>query len=106
MIDELLVELFGHAVFGRMGASRRAQLLARMFFGFLGAGLSGAGAWYIATRSDYAAAPAAFREWTIAVFAFLGCFWLFNVALGRTWRWPGVMFVLSVVGLFVSRLTW
>ena len=37
MFDDWLSELFGEAVFGRLGHSRRAQLLARMFFGLLGA---------------------------------------------------------------------
>jgi hypothetical protein len=32
MIDDLLGELFGEAVFGRLGRSRPAQLLARLFF--------------------------------------------------------------------------
>ena len=37
MIDDLLGELFGEAVFGRLSRSRRGQLLTRLFFGLLGA---------------------------------------------------------------------
>jgi len=37
MIDEFLVHIFGEAVFGRIGHSKRAQLLARLGFGLLGA---------------------------------------------------------------------
>lgn len=40
----------------------------------------------------------------VAMFAFLAAFFLFNVALGRTWRWPGVLFAFSFVSLFVTRI--
>jgi len=40
----------------------------------------------------------------VALFAFLAVFCLFNVALARTWRWPGRMLVLSLVLLFVVRI--
>lgn len=40
----------------------------------------------------------------VAVFVFLASFSLFNVALGRKWRWPGKLFVLSFVALFGARL--
>ncbi len=33
----------------------------------------------------------------IALFLFLACLSLFNVALGRRWRWPGIGFALSFV---------
>jgi hypothetical protein len=50
VLDDLLGELFGEAVFGRLSRSRRAQLLLRMFFGLLGAGLGIAGAVHFARR--------------------------------------------------------
>lgn len=40
----------------------------------------------------------------IAVFGSLAAFFLFNVALHRPWRWPGLGFVLSFVALFVTRV--
>lgn len=40
----------------------------------------------------------------IAVFVTLACFCFFNVALMRTWRWPGRLFILSFVTLFVARI--
>ena len=39
-----------------------------------------------------------------ALFVFLACFSLFNVALGRRWRWPGICFALSFAGLFAARI--
>jgi hypothetical protein len=40
----------------------------------------------------------------VGVFVFFGCFWLFNVAFARKWRWPGWLFALSFVMLFVTRI--
>jgi hypothetical protein len=101
MIDEMLVHLFGEAVFGRLGASRRAQLIARLFFGLLGAGLGLAGA-VLFLRRD--AAGPVMRAGIAAFFACMGAFWLFNVALGRTWRWPGILTIASLVAVIVARL--
>jgi hypothetical protein len=39
-----------------------------------------------------------------ALFVFLACFSLFNIALKRSWRWPGAGFVLSFVALFATRI--
>jgi Ni/Fe-hydrogenase subunit HybB-like protein len=102
MLDDLLAGLFGEAIFGRLPASRRAQLVARLFFGLLGAGLGITGAIYIVrtARTQNLAMLASMA----AVFGFLACFCLFNVALGRTWRWPGLLFVVSFVMLLLSRL--
>lgn len=101
MIDELLVHLFGEAVFGRLGASRRAQLIARLFFGLLGAGLCAAGALLLLRRVD---AGPAMRAGMAAFLAFLAAFWLFNVALGRKWRWPGIMAIATLTAVIVVRL--
>lgn len=103
MIDDLLAHLFGEAVFGKLGHSRRAQLLFRVFFGLLGAGLGVAGAVHFALKTDLTQ-NTAMRLSMIALFVFLASFSLFNVALGRKWRWPGVLFVLSFVSLFATRV--
>jgi hypothetical protein len=104
VIDEMLVEIFGEVALGRLGRSRRAQLLCRVFFGLLGAALSAGGAVYFVLRHDIAAANGAMRICMVAMFIFFGCFWLFNVALARQWRWPGAMFAVSFVSLFVTRI--
>jgi hypothetical protein len=88
MIDDLLGGLFGEAVFGRLSRSRRAELLARLFFGLLGAGLGVAGAVHFARRPDLTGNTPMWLS-MIAMFVFLASFSLFNVGLGRTWRWPG-----------------
>jgi ABC-type nitrate/sulfonate/bicarbonate transport system permease component len=103
MIDEILVGLFGEAVSRRLGHSRRAQLLFRVFFGLLGAALGVAGAVLFARNEQFAA----IREMQISMvvtFAALAAFSLFNVALGRKWRWPGLLFVVSFVAIFVTRI--
>jgi hypothetical protein len=103
VFDEWLSEIFGEAVFGRLGHSRRAQLLARMFFGLLGAGLGIAGAVHFARRPDL---TSNIPMWIsmMAMFVFLASFSLFNVGLGRAWRWPGKLFLVSFVALFVTRI--
>ena len=103
MLDDLLGELFGRAVFGRLTPSRRAQLLARAFFGLLGAGLGVAGAVHFARRPDVTGNPAMWVS-MIAMFVFLASFSLFNVGLGRTWRWPGRFFLVSLGALFLTRV--
>jgi zinc transporter ZupT len=84
MIDDLLGELFGEAVFGRSSRSRRAQLLARLFFGVLGALPGFIGAVHFTVNRPEVTNPV-MQTSMIAVFLFLACFSLFNVALGRRW---------------------
>lgn len=103
-MDDLLETLFGEIAVGRGSNSRRAQLIGRMFFGLLGAALSFAGAAYF-WLLDYAGNPA-LPAITVAMFFFFGSFWLFNVALGRSWRWPGLLFIVSFIALFVTRIAW
>jgi hypothetical protein len=103
VFDDLLGELFGEAVFGRLGNSRRALLLVRVFFGLLGAGLGIVGAVHFARRPDLTSNTPMWIS-MIAVFVFLAGFSLFNVGLGRTWRWPGRFFLVSLVALFVTRI--
>ncbi|MBZ0089051.1 MAG: hypothetical protein K8H90_01605 [Thermoanaerobaculia bacterium] len=103
MIDDLLGAIFAEAVFGRLTKSRRAQLFLRMFSGLLGAGLAAVGAVHFAIRADFTQ-NLAMRISLFATFAFLACFSLFVVGLGRMWRWPGKLFIASLVALFASRL--
>ena len=103
MIDDLLGELFGEVVLGRLGRSRRAQLLARLFFGLVGTllGLMGAFQFTVGRR---AITNSVMQACMVALFLSLSCFSLFNVALGRRWRWPAVCFALSFLSLFVARV--
>jgi hypothetical protein len=103
MIDEMLAEIFGEVAFGRLSKSRRAQLIARVFFGLLGTGLSVAGAVHF-MLNDRHGVNAVLRANMVLMFVLLGCFCLFNIALARRWRWPGVLFVVSFIGLFVIRI--
>lgn len=103
MLDDLLESLLGEA-FVRSGPnSKRAQWIARIFFGLLGTGLCLAGAWHILFQYQGPGHPATLAS-MIAVFGFLAAFFLFNVALARTWRWPGWGFVFALVAIFVARI--
>lgn len=102
MLGDLIGELFGELVFGRLKASRRVQLLTRLFFGLLGAGLSAAGAYHILFQVE--TGNAAFRASGVGLFVFFGSVWLFNVALGRQWKWPAVMTGVALVSMFVTRI--
>ena len=103
MIDDVLAGLFGEVLLGRHTRSRRAQLLGRLFFGLLGTALGVIGAIHVSRRFDDLQ-NGAMRWSMVAVFVFLACFFLFNVARGRAWRWPGVLFVASFVSLFATRI--
>jgi hypothetical protein len=100
--DDLLGHLLGEVAFGRLTRSRRAQLIARLFFGCLGAGLGIAGAIYMARYPQ--TTNAGFHLSTVALFLFMACFWLFNAGLGRRWKWPAVGFALSLMLMFVMRI--
>jgi hypothetical protein len=101
MIDALLAQLFGEALFGRYTPSRRAQLLARLFFGLIGAALGIAGAAYMTLRPDGASPP--MRLALALLFLSIGAFWLLNVGLARKWRWPGVLVAASLIALIAAR---
>jgi hypothetical protein len=103
MLDDLLGHLFGEVVLGRLSRSRRAQLLFRLFFGLIGAALGGAGAVHFALQPDLTS-NLALRASMLAMFVCLASFSLFNIALGRRWRWPGLGFVASFAALFASRI--
>ena len=102
MIDELLGHLFGEAIFGRYEPSRCTQLLTRLFFGLLGFVLGVVGAIHILTRN--AGTGAHMRIAMALLLLAFGTFWLLNVGLARTWRWPGVLTVASLVALIAARL--
>ena len=102
MIDDILGELLGEATFGRLSRSRRAQLVARLFFGCLGAGLGIAGAVYMIANPRTTNALLLLSM--ICLFVSMSCFWLFNVGMGRRWKWPAVWFGLSFVLMFVARI--
>ena len=80
------------------GGPRRHQALCRVAVGLLGVALSAAGA---VRCLGYGSGP--FRAAAIAVFVGLGCVCLFNVALARAWKWPLVLFAMSLPALFVTR---
>lgn len=103
MLDDMLIEIFGEATLGRLTRSRRAQLLLRLFFGLLGAGLGAVGAVHFATKEGLTT-NLGMRLSMVGMLAFMGAFWLFNVAFARRWRWPGLMFVVSFVALFATRI--
>lgn len=78
----------------------RAQVFFRVLFGALGSLLAVAGMYHMLSYD----AGLPFRLAAIGVFVFMGCFFAFNVALHRTWRWPGLLFGVSFVGLFFVRI--
>ena len=100
MLDDLLVHLFGQAVFGRYDPSARTRLLVRLAFGLLGAALGVIGAVHVLARPE----PAAHLRMAMAALLLsFGSFWLLNVGLARTWRWPGVLTVASLIALLAAR---
>ena len=103
VIDDLLGGLVGEALFGRLRSTPRAQLVARLCFGLLGTGLGLAGTIH-ALGGGIPAANAPMRASMIALFAFMTCFCLFNVALARPWRWPGLCFLVTLALMFVTRI--
>jgi hypothetical protein len=103
MIGDILAGLIGEAAFGRLGRSQRAQVVFRVGFGLLGASLGIAGAVHFARRPE-PITNLPMHASMLAVFVFFACFWLFNVAMLRRWRWPGVGFVVSFVALFATRI--
>ena len=99
MLDDLLEEFLDAWLTSR-GTSKRTQLVARVFFGLLGVALSVAG---IHQMTSYDAALH-FRVAAMALLASLAFFCAFNVTLLLPWRWPGRLFVVSFVALFVVRI--
>lgn len=103
MLDDILIGIFGEAVLGPLTRSRRFRLIARIFFGSLGAALGVAGAVHFWLRPGHTGNVVT-RASLVALLLSLASFWLFNVGLLRRWRWPAVLFVASFVCLFLSRV--
>ena len=102
-LDDLVGQLFGQVLSDKLGRSRRAQLVARLFFGLLGAGLGLIGCiWVFAGIETLASVH--MRASMAAVFFFMACFFGANVGLARRWRWPALGFAASFVALIVGRL--
>jgi hypothetical protein len=102
MLGDIIAQIIGEAAFGRLDASRRAQVLVRVFFGLLGTVLGGVGAWHFVATAQ--STNRIMHSSMVAMFAFIALFSLFNVTFRRTWRWPGLGIVVSFVALFVSRI--
>lgn len=103
VLDDLLGHVLGEAAFGRLGRSRRAQLMVRLFFGLIGGALGLIGAIYMWRRTTVTT-NVAMHASMVAMFLSLGCFSLFNIGMARPWRWPGICFVVSFVLMFVARI--
>jgi hypothetical protein len=101
-LDDLLGTLFEDADLGT-SRSRRTTLVARMAFGLIGATLCLAGAYVFLTRADPGGTPV-LRVCMAAVFASIAAFCLFNVMLGRSWKWPWLSVAACVIALFATRL--
>jgi hypothetical protein len=103
MLGEILAEIVGEAAFGRLSRSRRTQLVIRFAFGALGTvlGIVGAVHW---SRRPTPITNYVMHTSVVALFAFLAAFFLFNVALHRSWRWPAIGLALSFITLFASRV--
>ena len=101
MIDGLLAQLFGEAVFGRYTPSGPAQLPVRLAFRLLGAGLGITGAAWMMFRPDGASLQMRFA--LAVLYLSIGAFWLLNVGLARMWRWPGILVAASLVALIAAR---
>jgi len=102
MLGDILEGLFEGYIRSRGTPSRRWRILARLFFGALGAGLAAVGAIVIAGRADKGTLP--FRLSTILMFVAMASFFLFNVMLARKWPWPAILFVLGFVLMFATRI--
>jgi hypothetical protein len=94
-LDDLL-DGFGPSPF----KSKRAQAVLRVFFGLLGTALAGAGGWHMLGYE----ASLHFRLAAVALFFFMGAFFLVNVTLLRKASWPWKGFVAAFVLLFVVRI--
>jgi hypothetical protein len=74
-----------------------------MGFGLVGALLGLVGAVHFALKTGLTG-NVALRAAMVMTFLGLASFSLFNVGLGRPWRWPGLLFALSFAALFPARL--
>lgn len=103
MLDDLLADLFGEALYRSFGDSRRLKAVFRIGFGLLGAGLGLFGAGWMLLSGEVEGGWH-LRLAMASMFVFMGAFWLCNAALLRRWGWPWKGFALSFAGLFVLRI--
>ena len=99
MIEDLIESID----LGSRGDSERSQTIIRIFIGLTGTLMAAIGA-IKALMDGFNGAGLAFRMAGGTMFILLGCFCLFNIALHRTWRWPGRGFWISLAGLFLVRI--
>ena len=83
-----------------IGKSKRAQWVVRVLFGLVGTALSAVGAWHTLGYD----ASLHFRLAGVALFVFLGAFFLVSVTFARRASWPWKGFLAAFVLLFVVRI--
>lgn len=105
MIDDIFGALCGEAVLDGIVNARRSQRVFCVFFGAIGGILGAIGAVHFGGQAGLTT-NLALRLSMTALFVFLACFSLFNVGLGRAWRWPGRGFLASLAAIFISRILW
>ena len=99
MIEDLIESID----LGSRSDSERSQAIIRILIGLTGALLAAIGA-IKALIDGFNGAGLAFRITGSTMFILLGCFCLFNIALHRSWLWPGRGFWISLAGLFLVRI--
>ena len=99
----MLEDLIESIDIGNRSDSGRSQAIIRILIGLMGTMLAAIGA-IKALMDGFNGAGLAFRMAGGTMFILLGCFCLFNIALHRTWRWPGRGFWISLAGLFLVRI--
>lgn len=86
-------------------SGRVSRTIFRSLFGLLGVTLSAIGVHHVLT-GGIEGISYHFKFMAALNFACLGSFCLFNVVLLRPYRWPGRLFVLSIVLLFLVRVVY
>jgi hypothetical protein len=98
MLDEIFEGILEGITLGE--PSKRAGNIIRILFGLMGTFLGFAGMVHVMGYD----ASLHFRLAGAVLFFFLACLCCFNIMFLRRWKWPGLMFALSFVGLFVVRI--
>jgi hypothetical protein len=103
MVDDILLSIFGEALFERVGRWRWVALIVRLLAGLLGTGLCLVGAYRLGFESAYSQ-NLILRGAIVLLFGSFGSLWLFNVCLLHKWRWPLQWCVVSFALMFLARL--